>query len=375
MRRRVLCLSLVVVASAAVVAVACAAPRVGGSLGGFSSLRAAAASISGGCAKQAGLGLPPVIAPGGGGGSFALWTRQPLVAAVASYGTDRAGTSVDVSLASSRGQRVVLSNDILDLLALWPCRRPVAFYSENRGQGNKLWMQALGARGPVSLGKFAAANPVFDSHGTLVEPPRSPLSGWRVARFAPPPGYPSVSLAEVERDCSTGTGEDTGRLYVISSAGKRKLSSYDSCSNPPLALWSPDGLQLLWASYGGHPVRTTFHVANGTGGAARTLATVKGNVSWALWSPDGHTVAYTDSTASTQVAEIDVRTGAVRHLTHISWTPTPPPRQPPYARVIGWSPDSKNVLMLVAAPNGAETSVESVPATGGTARVLIRLPQ
>jgi hypothetical protein len=372
--RRALGLCVLVAASLAVAAVTSAAPSASGPLGGFASLRDAASSVSKGCAKTAGLGLPQLTVPGALPGGFAFGVRDSVDAAV-SYVTDRKGTFSATALASSAGPKQPLENDA-ELVALWPCRRPVAFYF-GYPNGRELTMWALGAPHSVSLRKVTTTNLVFDSRGKVVTPPASPLHGWNVARFSPSPRQPSTFLAEVERNCtSTPEGADSGRLYVISPAGSRQLASYDSCSNPPLAAWSPNGSSIFWTSYSGTPVATRFHVSSVLGSATRNLGTVRGNVTYALWSPDGSNVAYSIYHASRQVGDVVTATGVIHHLTNIHWTPTRPPRQPPYARVIGWTPDSKRVLVAEAKPNGAGTSVVSVPVLGGgRSRVLIRLPQ
>jgi hypothetical protein len=312
-----------------------------------------------------------LLAPVAGAG-FAFGFHGAVDAAVG-YVTNRSGTFLATAVASSTGKRMRLEDDA-ELVALWPCRRPVGFYVGG-ANGRELTMWALGARHSVSLGEPAATNPVFDSSGRLVTPPRSPLQGWRVSRFAPSPALPSAFLDEIERDCMSGTGRDTGRLYIVAPGGATRLASYDSCINPPLAVWSANGSAIFWTTSAGHPLMTRFHVADASGGNRRDLGTVRGNVTYALWSPDGKTVAYSVYTASAQVGDVNVMTGQVIHLTHIHWTPTPPPRQPPDARVVGWSPDSKRVLIVEAKPNGAGTSIVSVPVRGPAERVLIRLPQ
>ena len=160
---------------------------------------------------------------------------------------------------------------------------------------------------------------------------------------------------------------------MISPGKSRKLATYDSCGNPPLAAWSQDGSKIFWTTYGRPPVVTRLHVSDSSVGAGRTLATVKRDVGYALWSPNGEMIAYTCRGDLSQVAVVKVTTGAVQAVTHIRWKPTPPPRQPPGASVVGWSPNSQNVLILDAKPNGRGTTIEAVGPDGDHPRILIRL--
>lgn len=341
------------------------------SVGGFGSLRSAAESVARGCAMTAGAGLPPLIAPEGAQWGFALWlraSRRPVVYSESRFVTDRAGTNITTGVFSSSGLRVSLGNAWP--VALWPCQEPVAFYLLNR----TLWMQGRGK--PVSLGRVPV-NPVFDSQGRLAGPPRSPLPGWRVARFAPSPQQPlvvrkpAVFLAEVEKPGCTSTAD--GRLYVISPSGSTPIAAYSACDNPPLAGWSPDGSKFFWTSYSGAHGLTQIHVSDSSGGHSRRVATVDGQVLYALWSPDGKTIAYTYQRGLDQVAVVRVATGTVRTLTHVHWKPPPPPNQPPAAAVVGWSPTGKTVLIFSAATNSGRTTIEAIPATGGRPRILIQL--
>jgi len=352
-----------------------------GPLGGFASLRAAAASVSRGCMETAGLGLPQLITPGGLNSGIALW-QGPVVYAAAQYVTDRAGANVIAGAFSSRGLRMSLPHDALPI-ALWPCRQPVVFYL---GNGGYLWMKPLTAKHGRRLGR-SLTRAAFDSHGRLAQvvgttihylggptmrPRGLPTKGWRIERLAPSPRQQSVFLAEVEKPGCDGASEGTGRLYVISPRGNRQLATYDSCGNPPLAAWSEDGGKLFWTTYGSGPVVTRLHVSDSAGRDVRILASIKRNIPYALWSPDGRTIAYTSRGDLAQVADVDVATGSVHALTHIQWRPTPPPRQPPRATVVGWSPNGKTVLIVNAQPNARRTTIEAVDATGGPPHALIQ---
>jgi len=297
-------------------------------LGGFASLRAAAASVSGDCAQTAGAGLPRVTIPSGLNSGIALW-QGPVVYAAAQYVTDKHGANLAAGAFSSRGLRMSLPHDAQPI-ALWPCRAPVVFYL---GNGGYLWMKPLTAKHGQRLGRILT-RAAFDSHGHLAQiegttihylggatitPRRLPTTGWRIERLAPSPQQESVFLAEVEKPGCTGASQDTGRLYLISPRGNRELATYDSCGNPPLAAWSEDGAKIFWTTYGSGPVVTRLHVSDSAGRDGRILTSVKRSVGYALWSPNGRTIAYTSQRDLAQVADVDVATGAVHALTHIHW--------------------------------------------------------
>jgi hypothetical protein len=378
---------IVVLAAALTLLVGCgsgggSSARYSVPLGGFASLRAAAASVSGDCAETAGAGLPQLITPSGLNSGIALW-QGPVVYAAAQYVTDRAGANVAAGAFSSRGLRMSLPRDALPI-ALWPCRKPVLFYFGNRGY---LWMKPLAAKHGQRLGRILT-RAAFDSHGRLAQiegttiqylggpaitPRGLPSTGWRIERLALSPRQQSVFLAEVEKPGCTGASEDTGRLYLISPRGNRQLATYDSCANPPLAAWSEDGAKIFWTTYGSGPVVTRLHVSDSAGRDVRILASIKRSVGYVRWSPDGRTIAYTSQGDLAQVADVDSATGAVRALTHIQWKPTAPPRQPPRAAVVGWSPNSRIVLIVHARPNGRRTTIDAVAARGGRPHALIQL--
>jgi hypothetical protein len=353
-----------------------------GQLGGFASLRAAAASVSSDCAETAGAGLPQVITPSGLNSGIALW-QGPVVYAAAQYVIDRAGANVATGTFSSQGLRMSLPHDALPI-GLWPCRTPVVFYLGTRGY---LWMKPLTAKHGQRLGRILN-RAAFDSHGRLVQvegmtihylggptvtPRGLPTKGWRIERLAPSPRQQSLFLAEVEKPGCTGASGTTGRLYVISPRGNRQLATYDSCGNPPLAVWSQDGSKIFWTTYRSGPVVTRLHISDSAGRHTRILTSIKRNVPYALWSPDGRTIAYTSQGDLAQAADINSATRAAHALTHIRWKPTPPPRQPPRAEVVGWSPDGNTVLILRAQPNARRTTIEATAANGGPPHTLIQL--
>jgi hypothetical protein len=282
-----------------------------------------------------------VITPSGLNSGIALW-QGPVVYAAAQYVIDRAGANVATGTFSSQGLRMSLPHDALPI-GLWPCRTPVVFYLGNRGY---LWMKPLTAKHGQRLGRILN-RAAFDSHGRLVQvegmtihylggptvtPRGLPTKGWRIERLAPSPRQQSLFLAEVEKPGCTGASGSTGRLYVISPRGNRQLATYDSCGNPPLAVWSQDGSKIFWTTYRSGPVVTRLHISDSAGRHTRILTSIKRNVPYALWSPDGRTIAYTSQGDLAQAADINSATRAAHALTHIRWKPTPPPPSHPVQR-------------------------------------------
>jgi hypothetical protein len=346
-------------------------------IGGYGSLRLAAESISRGCAKSAGLGLPGLAS--GGPWGFTLWlsgSARPVVYAATPYQTLH-GDKVDpaAGLFSSLGWRTSLPKDATPV-ALWPCKVPVAFYLVNF----HLWMQAFGPSKPAPLGRVSLSA-TFDSFGRWVTTsgttihylyaPTVHLRGlpgkpWQTDWLAPSPSQAGSFLVEMDNNgCAAGTA--IGRLYLLTPSGSHSLTSYDACIASPVAAWSDDGSKVMWTGGGDRNVNISD-----SSGQSRSLTTAPGPLAYALWSPNGKLIAYTYQRHGTaQVAVVSVATGRVRYLTDLRSAGDERTGQPTEAAAVGWS--SRDVLIYHQTVNAGRTTIEAVPAAGGPARVVIQL--
>jgi hypothetical protein len=369
------------------------------SFGRFDSLRAAAASISRDCPSTAGSGLPPQIALHSQGTGAALWlpaAGAPLVYSANVYGVPVTArkTGSRAGVFSSRGLAVRLPDAGQSIIALWPCRPPVLFYftdkwikmkalaGSRRDQTTRTLVNGSALNGATldSQGRLIRVeeHKIVYSDGTTIVPRGIPtFSTWHIQYIAPWPRNPSVFVAEVVNNDSPG-GPRTGRLYLVNSSAIF-LHFFDNARYGPVVEWSRAGSKILYAVPNALPERgMSIYVADSEGRHRRLVANVLDGVRSALWSPDGTEIAFTEGLGygPTRVAVVDVASGVVRLLTPITWSPPRPPRpaQPPSARVLAWSPDSKSVAVLSATADDAQTVVETIPATGGPPDVLIRLP-
>ena len=376
--------AFVVLALAACAAAAALASSNSGqgyeAIGGFASLRAAAASISHDCSLTGGSGLSAGTDIGLG-----LWFADrsaPLVYAAGSYGTNPQGTAGRVGAFSSRGLAILLGKGRSSyVFALWPCRPPVLFYATKK---KSLVMKVLAGRrsgrATRALGGDTNSSRI-DAHGRLVTLDGTTVdysdgttvalqglpSGWRIDNVWPSPRSSRALVVEVER----GVCPDI-RLYLVRPGASPKRLAASSCNGPDLVAWSPDGSRILYSTWG--PGSSTY-VSDSTGHHARRLG-ANLNLRNALWSPDGRKIAYSYGGRAIRVAVIDVAAaGTSRVLTPFRWNPGEPPNQPPMARAVAWSPDGTSVAILYTVPNGAGTVVETVPARGGNPHILFRLPQ
>jgi WD40-like Beta Propeller Repeat len=384
------------------VAVAAQSGTSSGPLGGFVSLRSAAASISRQCAASVGAGFPP----GSGSLDFAVWVRargRPLVYSLDVYATAASGErGVALAAFSSRGLLVPLGYGSVEPFALWPCRPPVAFYQ----RGEQLWMKVLApARGDqktVPLSMVAPRNlsdPLqglaFDGHGRVAQVrgrtiryrggPTLAASGiprgWRIERLAPSPRDPRTFVADTYSSANCYQA-NLSRLYLITPKGTARLASYGECASPVTIQWSPGGSRFLWISQADSSAsRASLYVSDSTGRHRRLVHLSHGQFAAidtnALWSPDGSRIAYGYETGNLQVpqvAVVDVASGAIHVLTHNHYRRLPSPYQPAEMRVLAWSPNGKELLILDQSAGPRRTVIEAIPASGGKPRVLVQIP-
>jgi hypothetical protein len=125
--------------------------------------------------------------------------------------------------------------------------------------------------------------------------------------------------------------------------------------------WSPDGRHIAWfVSPGGNAPRLS--ISDALGAHLRTLV-ARPILGGAVWSPDSESIAYgLGSHGRKRTAVVDVSTGA-RHLVAKGYP-------------LAWSPDGKELALIrqgTVLPQPPGTIV-SVPAAGGRAHLLFRIP-
>lgn len=359
-------------------------------IGRFASLRAAAASISHDCAATVSASdsaLGPSIGGAAAATGLGLWSEDagvPVVYVAASYDTNNRGTTRNGGAFSTHGLSVVLGSKMGPFpLALWPCRPPVLFYDLGRWELMTVLTPEPSERRTVTLrgdivSSFDAQGRMVVTDGTIVHDGNVPAfvphglpPGWRISQAWPSPRNSQLLAVEVEH----GAACPALRLYLANPDTDSKLLMRSSCGGdgPSLVKWSPDGSTILLATSG---LAGGAYLVDARTGRRQRLLNGHPDLRNALWSPDGRQIAYTYGVKyGTRVAVVDLRSGAVRSLTPIRWTPPRPPYQPPTAQALAWSPDGKDVAVLYREGNGVGTFLESVSASGGPAHVLLHLPQ
>jgi Tol biopolymer transport system component len=152
------------------------------------------------------------------------------------------------------------------------------------------------------------------------------------------------------------------QLYVMSADGGNQRQITDGKTDERAGMWSADGRQLFYLhefNLPGAELRSMARDARGEWSRGRTI--FRGSVYPPVPSPDGRLVAFTSggivylaSTSSDSARVLVPRTD-------------PAGPRPAY---VAWSPDSRTVYYL--APDPGDASIWSVPASGGTPRLLVR---
>ena len=149
-------------------------------------------------------------------------------------------------------------------------------------------------------------------------------------------------------------------LYLMSSDGGSLQQITSDPAQERYPDWSPDGSSLVFFSdkTGRQEVYIISKDINGRWGALRQLTSKEGR--YPKWSPDGKRIAYV---SNGDVLLISPEGGDSKVLV---------PRQPSIdAWFLGWSRDGRT-LYYKAADLERRATIWSVPASGGTPRLLLR---
>ena len=268
---------------------------------------------------------------------------------------------------------VRLTHGIFDQYPVWsPDGRWIAYYSD---YGSDVWVVPSGGgesrqltSGPtfdvptgwlrdgtgVILRRFGAGN-----DQTLV----APLDGGPVRPlFAAPAGnveaYPSPDGSKVAYILGRG-GRST--LWIQSAAGgpARQLTTDGLEDARTERMWSPDGKSVLFTSR--RTGTTDLWIANVETGDLRQLTEDIRNDWGGTWSPDGRLVLFlSDRGGQTDLWVVPAQGGAARRVTNDLASEDSP----------DWAPDGRTVVYT---SEHASSSIDVLPADGGTPRTLVPL--
>lgn len=285
---------------------------------------------------------------------------------------------------SSRGDHFAVWGEF------WPCRTPVAIYM--RPPSPYTVMTVLTSdraqRKTIAVGRFRLAegsnrnalagygNAIVAADGRVIFFDGTTIHyaggsefaaqgiphGMQISALAVSPRDSSVFLANVVSNPNVPGGcrsnDEQGAVYLITPRGSSKLKGYDPCQGAINVQWSPDGQRVLWFLGADQP---HLFVSDGLGRHLHEL--IDHPVCGALWSPDGRKVAYGYSCMRVHV--LDLSTGE----SHFAGA----------GGLRAWSPDGQELALIrvhrpfygSGFPGG---SIVAVPATGGQARLLMKLP-
>ncbi|HZT94163.1 MAG TPA: hypothetical protein VE985_06790 [Gaiellaceae bacterium] len=274
---------------------------------------------------------------------------------------------------------------------LWPCRPPVVIHYPNTHTASRSSTALLTVLAPkardrktIVLGHVRFANPVnWNSLSGLANGLVAPSGrivffggtkiryadgpefsvvglprGWTIGSLVVSPRDPFVFLAVAAKG-KVGDQPCAAAVYRITRRASARLRGFNSCETGLSAEWSPDGRQIAWfVSPGGNATHLLVSDAEG-----RQLRELFPRVIDAVWAPDSRSMAYSFLRGRGRwTAVVDTATGA-RHLVA---------KGDPLA----WSPDGREIALLrqstaIPAPPG---TIVAVPATGGRAHLLFRVP-
>lgn len=275
--------------------------------------------------------------------------------------------------------------------ALWPCSPPVVIHypsTHTASRSSTALLTVLAAkpseRKTITLGRVRFGNPPnrnsLSSYANgLVAPDgkiiffdgakiryangpefsvRGLPQGWQIGSLVVSPRDPFVFLATAEKG-KPGAEPCPAAVYRITRTSSSRLRSYNGCTTGLTAQWSPDGRRIMWfVSPGGNA--THLLVSDPDGRHVRELFA---HDIVAVWSPDSKSIAYSFYRGRDRwTSVVDLASGA-RHVVG---------KGDPLA----WSPDGREIALLrqsqgVPSPSG---SIVAVPATGGRAHLLFKLP-
>ncbi|MEJ2110416.1 MAG: protein kinase [Acidobacteriota bacterium] len=154
-------------------------------------------------------------------------------------------------------------------------------------------------------------------------------------------------------------------IYTVSADGSNELQVTDDPAEERYPDWSPDGQSLVFFSdKSGQQEIYRVSRENGTWSQPVRLTYTEGGALWPSWSLDGKTIAFSDSLKGLCLMSPDGKN--VRVL-----VPKQPEFWPEYS---AWSADSKTVYFR-AADEQHNWNIYSVPAGGGTPRMLVRFDE
>jgi hypothetical protein len=275
---------------------------------------------------------------------------------------------------------------------LWPCRPPVVIHyprTHTASRSSKALLTVLATkpskRKTITLGQIRLANPenwnslsgyangliapsgkiIFFS-GTKIRYAGGPEfsvhglpEGWQIGSLVVSPRNPFVFLAVAAANGKVGSPPCSAGVFRITRTTSVRLRSYNSCGDGLTVQWSPDGEHIAWfISPGGNAARLSISDALGR----RLQRLVARPILNGVWSPDSTSIAYGYGGDNRRTAVVDVSTGA----SHAVGKGYP----------LAWSPDGKELALFRQSPVIPQPpgTVVAVPATGGRARLLFKVP-
>lgn len=279
---------------------------------------------------------------------------------------------------------------------LWPCSPPVVIHYPNTHTASPSSTALLtvlatkpSARKTITLGRVRLANPenwntmsgyanglvapngkIIFFGGTKIRYADGPEfsvrglpPGWRIGSLVVSPSNPDVFLAVAEKG-ELGGQPCPAAVYRITRTRSTSLESFDGCVTGVTVQWSPDGRHIAWfTSPNGDATRLSVSDARGRHRRRLVARPIWG----AVWSPASRSIAYGyigrhPHGGGQWTSVVNVSTGA----NHFVGSGYP----------LAWSPDGKQLALIrqsqvIPSPPG---SIVAVPAAGGRARLLLRVP-
>lgn len=157
----------------------------------------------------------------------------------------------------------------------------------------------------------------------------------------------------------------TRRVQVMPVDGGRSTEVAETPSNQRSPDWSPDGRMLTFSAGepGEHQIYLTTRGADSSWGAPRQLTSrPNGRAGSPRWAPDGRQIAFKDDEG---IWVVSPEGGEPRVLVRYA---APAELR---AEVLQWSRDGRTLFYKAFDPSGRSV-IAAVPATGGTAREVVR---